>query len=174
MVFNASGELTHQSDKARALCFYALDVDGAADWSSKYASSAVGNALRRLFQQVVEALDTEESNPSLPEWRVTNSWGEFQLRAYLMHTTHGAQSYGVLVEKLTPWKVQVLQRVKSLPLSNRQMEVCFLLVLGIDSRKIAAMLNMAMSTLKDHSRSIYQKVGAANRKELRLIVLNQP
>jgi DNA-binding CsgD family transcriptional regulator len=168
MIFGQDGTLTHQSEKAKALCFYALDEGGGGTaWDDKYGREQVAAALLRLFDQVVGSIGSADDGSGPPSWRISNSWGEFQIRAYRLAGTADAHpSYGVLLEKMIPMRVRLLERVKSFPLSNREREVCFLLALGIETPEVSAMLNMARSTLKDHAKSIYQKVGVANRKEL--------
>ena len=60
----------------------------------------------------------------------------------------------------------LLERIKTIALPNRQREACYLLVMGTPTQQIAEMLNIAPTTLKQHSQTIYRKVGVSNRREL--------
>jgi hypothetical protein len=59
---------------------------------------------------------------------IRNLWGEFLLRAYVLQGSIGTgeRCHGVTIEKKMPIEVRMLQKVKALPLSNTQREVCYL------------------------------------------------
>ena len=95
------------------------------------------------------------------------------MRAYVLEGPTGdGRSYGVTIEKKIPVEVRMLQKVKELPLSNKQREVCYLLLRGIETEQIALMLRITRTTLKEHTQAIYRKVGVGKREELLRLVLD--
>ena len=100
-------------------------------------------------------------------------WGEFQLRAYALQGSQDQPcSYGVILKKKVPIEVWWVQRVKAMPLSNKQCEVRFLLARGVGTAEIAPLLGITHTTLKDHTQAIYRKLGIRKREELLRLVLS--
>jgi DNA-binding NarL/FixJ family response regulator len=56
--------------------------------------------------------------------------------------------------------------VKGQPPSNKQREVCYLLLRGVETGQIALMLSITRTTLKEHTQEVYRKPGVARRAEL--------
>ena len=172
MVFDSRGRLTYQSRQARELCVYALHEQIPVGVDVGLSLHDMEARLSELFAQVVRIHEAPEAASNPPMWSLKNRWGEFQLRAYVLQSEErGACSYGVTVERKIPLEVRILQKVKELPLSNKQREVCFLLLRGIDNEQIAAMLGIGRTTLKDHTQAIYRKLGVAKREDLLRLVL---
>ena len=173
LVYGPDGRLRHQSGKAKELCFYALaDLDESLPWDAHLGSAQIDQAHEFLFRRIRHALSHHEVDMRPPAWNIRNRWGEFQVRAYVLHADASNEiSYGVTLEKKTPLEVLLLGRLKAMPLSNRQREVCYLLARGVETVEIEKMLNIATTTLKEHSRAIYRKLGVQNRKGLLRLVL---
>jgi DNA-binding CsgD family transcriptional regulator len=173
MVFAADGRLTFRSDRAKELSFYALaQPEIGADWQAGLAIRQTQAAIDELFVAVRRAIATYRAGGAPPAWTISNAWGQFQVRAYELHTDgDAAVSYGVLLEKKMPVEVRLLQRIKALPLSNRQREVCYLLARGVAIADIAGMLSISTPTLKEHTQVLYRKLDVRNRDELARFVL---
>ena len=173
MVFDAFGKLSYQSSRARELSFYALAQRDSSDhWQEGLGMEQIQAAIASLFVEVKRAVDAHRAGFGPPAWTLSNAWGEFQLRAYeLQQDGSNAQSFGVLLERKTPIEVRLLQRVKSLSLSNRQREVCYLVARGVPSVDIAHMLNISATTLKEHTQTIYRKLNVKNREDLVRLIL---
>lgn len=175
IVFGADGRLGQTSARAKELTFYALaNPEAPDDWHQELALDATESALVKLFSEVRRAITTHRTGSGPPQWTISNQWGEFQLRAYeLQENGSRTQSFGVLVERKTPVEVRLLKRVKALALSNRQREVCYLLAQGVATPDIAAMLHISVTTLKEHTQTIYRRLNVRNREELIRLILQQ-
>ena len=173
MIFDPRGRLMYQSARAKELCLSALPGSSDTSWDQRLDRKQTEASLALLFQDTQRAFAQSESEHRPPVWNILNQWGEFQVRAYRLKDADAApeSSYGVLLERKTPLEVLLLQRVKEMPLSNRQREVCFLLASGAAMKDIAAMLNIAPTTLKDHARAIYRKLAVGRREELVEMIL---
>jgi DNA-binding CsgD family transcriptional regulator len=174
MIFDHRGRLMYQSAQAKELCLSALPGSSDASWDQRLDRKEMEASLALLFQDTQRAFARSESGHRPPAWNILNQWGEFQVRAYRLKDSGASateSSYGVLLERKTPLEVLLLQRVKEMPLSNRQREVCFLLASGAAMKDIAAMLNIAPTTLKDHARAIYRKLAVGRREELVELIL---
>lgn len=172
LVFDAAGRLLFQSAQAKELILYALHeqipVGGAGEGLSL---EEVERGLSALHAQVVKIHEQPATASAPPVWSLRNRWGEFQLRAYVLDSRGGGRGYGVTVERKVPLEVRMLQKVKEMPLSNRQREVCFLLLRGVDNEAIARMLGITRPTLKEYTQAIYRKLGVGKREDLiRLVV----
>lgn len=173
MVFDHRGALTFQSARARDLCFFALSgPTDAVEWDAHHDLREMKVALARLFEDARQALEKTSGDSSPPAWNISNRWGEFKVRSYeLRESADHPPSVGILLEQMVPLEVLLLQHIKELPLSMKQREVCYLLVRGVPSKDMAAMLNIAATTLKDHTQQIYRKLGIRRRDELVRLVM---
>lgn len=172
MVFDFEGQLKYQSTHARELCLYALADNMAPGWEATIGIHDMQLALCSLFDRVRRAFD-ENLLADPPAWIIANKWGEFQLRAYALDGSTGKpSSYGVIVKKRLPIEVWLLQKIKEMPLSNKQREVCFLLARGVETCEIAKQLGIGQTTLKEHIQTVYRKLGIHKREELLRLVLS--
>lgn len=172
MVFDAGGQLQYQSAQATDLCLYALADNTAADWESSIGLHDMQRALCALFDRVKRAFD-EKLPAEPPAWIISNKWGEFQIGAYeLRQRPDEPACYGVILKKKLPIEVWLLQKVKDMPLSNKQREVCFLLARGVETCEIAKLLGIGQTTLKEHIQTVYRKLGIRKRDELLRLVLS--
>ncbi len=173
MVFDATGKVTYQSRLAKELCVYALHERIPVGQDTGLDSRAVEAGLQSLFKQVLENFSDADAVHSPPAWTLKNKWGEFQLRAYaLQEATGAANSYGVMVEKKIPAEVRMLRKIKEMPLSNKQREVCFHLARGVSTDEVGAMLGISATTLKEHTQAIYRKLSINKREDLIRLVLS--
>jgi DNA-binding CsgD family transcriptional regulator len=172
MVFDAAGQLQYQSAQARDLCLYALADNSAPGWESSIGIHDMQQALCALFDRIqcafAQALPADP-----PAWIMVNKWGEFQFRAYELRQSAGQSAcYGVILKKKLPIEVWLLQKIKDMPLSNKQREVCFLLARGVETFEIARQLGISQTTLKEHIQTVYRKLGIRKREELLRLVLS--
>lgn len=56
--------------------------------------------------------------------------------------------------------------VEEVGLTDREAEVCMLLLKGLSYNEVAEVLGMAVTSVKTHSTQIYSKAGCTNRAEL--------
>jgi len=59
------------------------------------------------------------------------------------------------------------------PLSHRQLEILGSIVRGLTDMDIAKQLNLRLDTVKEYKRTVFQKLGAANRAEAVAIALRK-
>ncbi len=59
------------------------------------------------------------------------------------------------------------------PLSHRQLEILGSIVRGLTDMDIAKQLNLRLDTVKEYKRTVFQKLGAANRAEAVAIALKK-
>ncbi|MBY4677233.1 HTH-type transcriptional regulator MalT [Marinobacterium arenosum] len=59
----------------------------------------------------------------------------------------------------------VPELIRTSPLTRREWQVLSLIQAGLPNEQIASQLNVAPTTIKTHIRSLYQKLGVANRNE---------
>lgn len=103
---------------------------------------------------------------------ITNEWGRFDFRASRLEvignsTAGGPCLIGVSVSHQVPRLARELAQIESLPISVTQKRVCALLLQGLSQPEIAERLSVAPSTVIDHLRKVYQKLGAHSAEELR-------
>ena len=173
MVFDAAGELKYQSLKAKELCPYLLAENLTDGWYGGLTTPEMLVAQHALFDRVKHGFIQGKLAVDPPAWTVANKWGEFQLQAYALQGNHDEPcSYGVILKKKVPIEVWLLHRVQEMPLSTKQCEVCFLLARGVETAEIATLLGITQTTLKDHTQTVYRKLGIRKREELLRLVLS--
>ncbi|MBN8477854.1 MAG: helix-turn-helix transcriptional regulator [Burkholderiales bacterium] len=166
LVFDADGRLSFQSAQAKELIVYALHEQIPVGAGEGLSLDEVERQLSALHARISKIHEQPATAGAPPVWALRNRWGEFQLRAYVLDSPGGGRGYGVTVERKVPLEMRMLQKVKEMPLSIRQREVCFLLLRGVDNEAIAQMLGITRPTLKEYTRAIYRKLGVARREDL--------
>ena len=173
MIFDSAGELKYQSQKAKELCPYLLAENLTDGWYDGFTTHEMLIAQHALFDRVKHGCTALKLPVDPRAWTVANKWGEFQLRAYALQCSHGEPCfYGVILTKKVPIEVWFLQKIKEMPLSTKQCEVCFLLARGVETAEIAMLLGITQTTLKDHMQAVYRKLGIHKREDLLRLVLS--
>jgi DNA-binding CsgD family transcriptional regulator len=101
-----------------------------------------------------------------PVLRRNNAWGEFVLRAYWLDASHADEPsplIGVTIERREPRSLGLWRRVETLPLSQREKQVCMLLARGHDAANVARAMGVSEHTVISHRRNLYNKLGVENR-----------
>jgi DNA-binding CsgD family transcriptional regulator len=103
-----------------------------------------------------------------PNFVVSNSWGTFELSSHsLPRVDHEASGrWVVMVYRREPLALRVFRNCRTFALTCKQMDVALLLVSGLSNDAAATKLNIRATTVADHARKIYEKVGATNRRDL--------
>ena len=86
----------------------------------------------------------------------------------------GVRIWSVAIRHNIPAQVRLMFTPEGRSLSNRQLEVCRLLLDGEPIPVIAERIGVTRATLKDHTREIYRKFGVGDRNELLRKVLMAP
>ncbi len=97
-----------------------------------------------------------------------NSWGSFEL---VLHRLCDAeiqpnQALAVSIYRQEPLALNVLRGCRNVRLTEKQTEIALLLVKGHSYDVVAKQLRIRPTTVVDHVRKMYDKLGAVNRSEL--------
>jgi DNA-binding CsgD family transcriptional regulator len=142
-----------------------------------YSTNRVDEALVALQEVLVETeregivrIYLDEGEPMLGLLRIAKSKGftphyiKKLIHAFTL-SKKGAIDAGPdnLVEKLAPSQITILPNELIEPLSKREIEVLQLLQLGLSNREISEKLVITLSTVKNHTSNIYQKLEVNSR-----------
>ena len=102
-----------------------------------------------------------------------NCWGSFEFFLHRLSDAgiHSDPLIAVAVHRQEPLTLSVLRGCKKLTLTEKQTEIALLLVKGLSYDAVATRLGISSTTVVDHVRKIYAKVGVANRSELVTMLL---
>ncbi len=103
-----------------------------------------------------------------PKFVVHNCWGSFEFLLHRLSDTgiNPDQLTAVAVRRQEPLALNVLRGCRKLALSEKQTEIALLLIKGLSYDQVATKLLIRATTVADHVRKIYDKVGVSNRSEL--------
>jgi DNA-binding CsgD family transcriptional regulator len=124
--------------------------------------------VKRLCERLTDVFCSRTTSP--PVLRVKGRHGQVTSRAYWMDDARGLDEklIGVTVTWQKPMQLILMNRLRELPLSAKQKEVCLLIGLGKSAQQITSQLGISSTTYKDHLRKIYQKLDINRRDELLL------
>ncbi|WP_295446133.1 helix-turn-helix transcriptional regulator [uncultured Thiodictyon sp.] len=163
LILDAQGALLHASAAARELlalaCFPTYRI-------------GTGNALPLPpeLEQICRNLQGIflGRNAPPPVVQHVNPRGRFILRAHWLDPLRPAAGklIGVTIQHQEPAVLQTWRAIRQLRLSPVQMEVCLLLAQDHSQEAIGQRLNIKPTTVKDHVRKLYDKLGVGRRDEL--------
>ena len=167
IIVSAEGKLLHLSTEGQRLLSMAL----VARWSPDTARQLrleghpeVVHLCRTLVS--IHAGNLPGGPPAI---RRRNAWGEFVMRAYWldpMRVGGPERLVGIVIDRREPRSLGLLHKVEALSLTEREKDVCLLLVHDHGTANIARAMNLAESTVITHRRHIYQKLGVGSRSAL--------
>ena len=133
--------------------------------SGGYCDGGVRHALQANFGS--------KSTPGVSNFVVRNGWGRFQFRLHALVDSdfHSDRLTAVAVHLQEPLPLSVLRRAKDLALTVKQTEICLLLIKGLSYGAVAKQLSISSTTVVDHMRKVYEKVGVGSRSELVAMLL---
>ena len=97
-----------------------------------------------------------------------NCWGSFEFFLHQLSDSefHSDPLIAVAVHCQEPLALSVFRGCKKLALTEKQTEIALLLIKGLSYDAVAVELCVRATTVADHVRKIYDKVGVSNRSEL--------
>lgn len=121
-------------------------------------------AIKRLRNNVESGLHGERS---VPVQRHRNAWGEFVFRAYPLSTrTERDGSIAMVIERHEPVPITLMRKLRKLPVTARQREVCLLLSYGYTHSMIGERMHVSKHTATDYVRKIYDKLDVRSQDQL--------
>jgi DNA-binding CsgD family transcriptional regulator len=167
LIVDPDGRLRLASPLARKLLFLAAYPRISPKTVPRTTGASAVPEVAELCRKLASAFaDRDEAIPS-PIWQHRNRWGSFIFRAYWLDDGNfSSTQVGITAQFQEPMAIKLWRRLEALPLSRRQMQLCLLMGSGRTYSAIAEHLGIAESTVVDHSRRLYDKLGVHNRTEL--------
>jgi DNA-binding CsgD family transcriptional regulator len=169
-IANTEGRLIHSTMEGRKLLSLAN-----YPWITKHAQPRFAPSLPPALVRICRGLAgifRSGSSSSPPVYRHRNELGAFTFRAYWLEADDPAGLIGITISHEEPLPVVIMRRMKDLPLSRRQAQVCLLLANGMTYEGIARDLGISKHTVIAHSRWIYDKLDVHNHSDLRTRLLS--
>lgn len=104
-----------------------------------------------------------------PLARVTNAWGTFVFQAHALNkglSTEREDRITVVIRREEPRALQILLRLKNMPLSARQRQVALLVGLGRPPETVQTDLDISHKTYRTYIERIHERLDVHSRAEL--------
>ncbi len=166
VIVDREGKIRRACSNGRRLAFLATHPSIAKDGSSEIVlASDVSEELLHLCRPL---FDPHASGVRFERMRHSSPWGSFVFQAYALDDGEctGENVVGITVERQEPLPLRLIHSMRWLQLSIKQCEVCLLLSYGYGYAAIAERLTVKVSTVVDHVRKIYHKLGVSQQEEL--------
>lgn len=168
IVATPDGHISHINADAREMLFWASQGVLRPGSCVVDPTESLPSQVKRLCDRLRDVFCSRDSPP--PVLQVRGRYGQVTSRAYWMDDVRGLDEKLVAIT-LTwqkPKQLVLMNRLRQLPLSAKQKEVCLLLGMGRSAQETALQLGISNTTYKDHLRKIYQKLDINRRDELLL------
>ncbi len=158
LLLNPDAGIHSACTQARKLLQLARGVAGRAR-----QSAAGGELLQQLSSSIATA------DPAITSsFLLRNCWGSFEFFLYPFgrREANYAPLTAVAIHRQEPLVLSVHRGCTELGLTTKQTDIALLLIQGCSNDVVAQRLRIGSTTVADHVRKIYRKVGAGNRSEL--------
>ncbi len=164
MVMDLQGQIQYISPEAKWLL--ALACQPVLSLSAQNQEEALLAKLAQLCRNLQTVFQGKNVSP--PFWSMCNGRGRFCFHTCWLNKQNNGPGamIGITVEHQEPLVLKILRGLQNLPLSPVQKQVALLLAQGISNDKIGEHLNIKLSTVKDHVRKTFDKLGINRRAEL--------
>jgi DNA-binding CsgD family transcriptional regulator len=165
-VVDRRGRAVYASEEARALLLLARYPSYPVGGTARLRDLELPPELIRLCLDLRAIGDHRAGEP--PSLVQVNPRGRFRFRAHWLDGMGSGSEgmIGVLVSHEEPLAARLLRGARGLPLSPSQLGVCLRLAQGGSQETIARQLEVKTSTVKDHVRKLYDKLGVRHRDDL--------
>ncbi len=130
--------------------------------------------IRKQVNSVLQL--TAGRSAAVPAGQIVNAYGRFCWRAYLMHaqsTPESSAQVAIHLEHYLPLSAQLFRSPKFLDLSTRERDVGLALAAGHGTADIAKTLNIKPSSVIDYTRSLYERLGISQARDVVTAVLSE-
>jgi DNA-binding CsgD family transcriptional regulator len=161
------GHLVHFSERGRKLLFLAsYPKISPLTVNPKHQDFATATRLAQLCNNLIAVFEGR-SGALPPVWHHQNSWGRFCFRAYWLDEANrsGHSAIGITVTHQIPLPVKLAQIQEQLSLSQRQLDLCLLLVSGQSYSKIGKQLGQSEISVVAQSKRLYHSLRTRTREE---------
>ena len=171
MILNASKELLYVNEEARRFLQAALEEEGSAGDPPGDEPIRLPRVVDELCGEILSAMkgDKEDKKPFVYK-NMTCMGEEYFMRAIPIHRISKEQEPShvmVTVERFSTRLTADISKIGSkYGLTKRETEVLKGLARGMTNRDISSLLFISEHTVKDHVRSLMQKIGVKSRSLL--------
>jgi DNA-binding CsgD family transcriptional regulator len=169
MVMDTQGQIQYLSHEAKLLL--ALACQPVLSLAARSQEEALLAKLAQLCRNLQTIFQGKHAAP--PSLSHTNGRGRFSFRAFWLNKINNEPGalIGMAVEHHEPLVLKLLRGLQKLPLSPVQKQVALLLAQGTSNELIGERLNIKLTTVKDHIKKIFDKLGIYRREELLPLLL---
>jgi ATP/maltotriose-dependent transcriptional regulator MalT len=171
MIMDMQGQIQYLSPDAKLLL--TLACQSVMSLTIRSQEEALLAKLAQLCRNLQAIFQGKHAEP--PSWSHTNSRGRFTFRACWLNRLNNEQDRLICmtIEHQEPLMLKILRAMQDLPLSPVQKQVTVLLAQGNSNEMIGKILNIRLSTVKEHIGKIFDKLGVYHREEVlpKLLVL---
>lgn len=161
MILDMAGRTHYMSARASELLALCLGGDGLHFMRGGADASPVA----RIAKAIVDVVAGRQCMP--PSQVVRTAWGTFHFRGSILQDTGAVPSMvAVTIDYLQPTQLRLMERMRELPVSSRQKEICLHLAAGLSNSEIANRMGVTTHTATSYLRALYDKLGVASKKEL--------
>lgn len=166
LILDGAGRIQSASPGALPLLHQAAGVALAGDALGRSVRGDAEPLLRRLAQAVGAAVHGKAG--PVPAAIVRNDHGIFHLRAYALETFAAGtpQHVSLHIERHAPTSLRLFRSPRFLALSAREREVCLMILGGRSSTETARHLGIKPSSVIQHTKSLYLRLGINSQKGL--------
>jgi DNA-binding CsgD family transcriptional regulator len=163
MVLNTEGRILYLSDSAKSLLNLAIYPLAEL---KKCNEIALLEKLKQLCRNLKTIYHGQPAAP--PTFCHLNARGRFIFNAYWLKGQNQALDglIGIAIEHQEPQAIKVLRALQFAPLSPTQKQVAALLANNLSYEQVCAKLHIKLTTLKDHIRTIYQRLDIHKHEQL--------
>lgn len=175
LIFDSQGKVHFMDSSAKYLLNHAVERRTIARNNQYFIhhESPLTLLLRKLAG-LLEAIRSDKPDAKPAVIQQKNHWGTFEFKGRWLHPNEPGegQLFAANLQRRIPLPLKIALRLKSAPLSQRELEVISKLAAGENYQHIAKKLSISEYTVISHSRQALRKLNVENRTELLATLLS--